>query len=493
MEFNLLNQTLQLIVTLFLIMSSTSASAAAGDILFTDNFERAVLAPNWTVDVATAAGINTDTFNSPTRSLFTRHQTVFVTSSIIDITVPGADLSYWVRRGQDTFSEDPDTGEDLVIEYLDSVGTWITVVTFPGKGTPGEILAGSAPLPFSALHANFQLRISQTGGSGFDFDYWHIDDIVVTETSASRPPLALGTCDDFEQGLPNWTITSGGGGAGISTATFQSSASSMFTNAGVVTVTSNVIDTSNPLFDSVSMWIRRGADAFSEDPDGGENLIVEYLNNTLTWVALETFSGAGGQGQIFIRDYALGAAARHAVFQLRFRQIAGNNGIFDFWHIDDVCLEGSSALPTLTVLKTVVLEDDPVNATAPKSIPLSNSIYTIRVSNAGFGSPDNNTLFISNALPAELELFTGNYNAGAPYEMIDGTGADASGVSCAFIALGDATDCVTFLNSSSVAITPNGTYDPAVRTIEFRPSGTMNPSVGANTPFFDLVFRVRVQ
>lgn len=479
--------------SIFLHLLSTGiAVATPGTILFSDDFERASLAPGWTSSVGTAAGINTDTANSPTRAMFTRHQAVIVTSSVIDLTVPGADLSFWVRRGSDTFSEDPDNLEDLVVEFLDSVGTWVNIATYPGNGTPGEIITDTIPLPFSALHANFQLRVRQTAGSGADFDYWHIDDVILTETAASRPPLALGNCDDFEQGLSNWTITSAGGNAGINTATFQSASSSMFTNGGTVTVSSNAMNTNTAQFSGVSMWIRRGADAFSEDPDGGEDLVVEYLNSALNWVALETFTGAGTQGQIFTRNYNLPVTAQHAAFQIRFRQLTGNAGIFDFWHVDDVCIEGTVPFPTFVIQKQVTLEDDPVNASNPKAIPLSNSIYRIRVVNAGFGSPDNNTLLISDDITAGIELFTGNFNGGAPFSFTDGTGADASGVSCNFISLADAGDCITFLDSTSSPIIPNGSYDPAVRTIEFRPSGIMNPSTGSNTPFFDLEFRIRV-
>lgn len=476
------------------LLLSTMAVAAPGDILFSDDFERATLAPNWTADVAARAGINTATSNSPTRAMYTRNQVVTVTSSVIDLTVPGADISYWVRRGIDIpGSEDPDPGEDLIIEFLDSVGTWINVVAYLGDGPAGEIFINTIALPFSALHANFQLRVRQTGGNGVDWDYWHLDDIIITETASSRPPLALGTCDDFEQGMSNWSIVSGGGNAGISTATSQSPTSSMFTNSGVVTVTSNVIDTSNPQFTGFSMWIRRGDDFFSEDPDVGEDFVVEYLNNALNWITLETFTGNGGPtGEIFLRTYNLPASARHAAFQIRFQQTGGNNGLWDYWHADDVCIEGSVPFPTLVVLKTVELEDDPVNITNPKAIPLSNSVYTVRVSNAGFGSPDNNSLLISDVIPTGTEMFTGNFSGGAPFSFTDGTGANVSGVTCNFVSLSDATDCITFLDALSTPITPNGGYDPAVRTVEFRPTGTMNPSAGANVPYFDIDFRIRV-
>ncbi len=489
----MLNRIIHLTGILCLLFLHKVTLAAPGDILFSDDFERASLAPNWTADVTAAAGISSATANSPSRSMYTRNQAVTVTSNIIDLTVPGADISYWVRRGIDIAgSEDPDANEDLIIEFLDSVGTWVNVVTYLGDGTPGEIFTGTISLPFTALHANFQLRIRQTGGSGVDWDYWHTDDIVITETAASRPPLTLGSCDDFEQGMSNWNIVSGGGNAGISTATSQSPSSSMFTNSGVVAVTSNDIDTSNPQFSGISMWIRRGSDIFSEDPDGGEDFVVEYLDNTLNWVTLETFPGSGTPGETFSRTYNLPASAQHTGFQVRFRQIAGNNGLWDYWHVDDVCIEGSVPFPTLVVLKTVALEDDPVNATSPKAIPLSNSVYTIRVSNAGFGSPDADSLVINDDIPAGTELFTGNFSGGAPYSFIDGTGTDASGVSCNFVSLGDTGDCVTFLDAASNPIIPNGSYDPAVKTIRFQLSGTMNASTGSNTPYFDINFRIRV-
>ena len=484
------------VVSFFLVilMLPGAALAAPGDVLFQDNFDnRNTLAPVWTADVATAAGISAATSNSAPNSLYTRHQAVTVTSQVIDLTVKGADLSFWVRRGDDAFSEDPDNLEDFVIEFLDSVGSWVNLATYPGNGTPGEIITDTIPLPFSALHANFQLRVRQTAGSGTGWDYWHLDDVLIIERAASRPPLTLGTCDDFEQGMSNWTVTASGGNAGINTATFQSPSSSMFTNGGVVTVTSNVIDTNTSQFSGISMWIRRGSDTFSEDPDGGENLVVEYLDNTLNWVTLETFSGAGSPGEIFTRNYTLPASARHANFQIRFTQTGGNAGIFDFWHVDDVCIEGTTPFPAFVIYKDVSLEDDPVNNTSnPKAIPLSNSVYRVRVANAGVGSPDPGTLVVSDDLPANLEMFTGNFSGGAPSRFTDGAGADASGVTCNFISLADTTDCITFYNSSGAPIVPNGGYDPSVRRIEFRPAGVMNPSTGSNTPYFDIEFRVRV-
>jgi hypothetical protein len=59
---------LQLIATACLLILQSAALATPGDQLFSDDFEQATLAPNWTADNAARAGINTDTASSPTRS-----------------------------------------------------------------------------------------------------------------------------------------------------------------------------------------------------------------------------------------------------------------------------------------------------------------------------------------------------------------------------------------------------------------------------------------
>ena len=93
------------------------------------------------------------------------------------------------------------------------------------------------------------------------------------------------------------------------------------------------------------MWIQRGADAFSEDPDPGEDLYIEYLNDSGQWIELERIRGNGQKGQIFDRTYTIGADGRHAGFQLRFRQSDGSGNGYDYFHVDDVCVNGT-AVPT---------------------------------------------------------------------------------------------------------------------------------------------------
>jgi len=141
----------------------------------------------------------------------------------------------------------------------------------------------------------------------------------------------------------------------------------------------------------------------------------------------------------------------------------------------------------------VAVTSDPVNgATNPKNIPGAEVLYTLRVTNSGAGTVDNNTLVITDPISTNTELFTGDLSGGAPFIYTNGT--PSSGLSCAFTALGNFADCMDFSNDSGVSwvYVPNGSFDPAVTNIRFSLSGTMNATGGGN-PYFDLNFRVRVK
>ena len=465
--------------------------AAPGDILFSDAFNRNNLAPWTTTNVARSGILNGgQTSGSNPRAGYTRNGAVTVTSPAFNAAVPAARLDIWVRRGSDSIpnSEDTDSGEDFVVEYQTAGGAWNQVVTYLGSGTNGQIYQSSFVLPVNALHGALSLRVRQTNGSGFNFDYWHFDDVIVTEIAVAGP-LVVGACDDFETGLgSNWTINPTGGLAGISSATSSSPSNSLFLNGGIVNVTSAAIDTSDITFADVTLWVRRGSDAFSENPDFGENLVVEYFDNSGSWVALETFAGAGTQGQTFTRTYTIPAAGRHTGFQLRFRMTGGSGTIWDFWHIDDVCLTQNPD-PILQVTKLSSVVFDPSNQ--GKAIPGTLVQYTVSVVNQGIGSVDADTVEVSDVVPTNTSLFVDTIS-GDP--IVLNQGVPTSGLGYNFAA------DVTFSNAIGGGAPYNYTpvpdaqgFDPAVTGFLVEPTGTMDGDTGSGPPSFNIVFRVRIE
>ncbi len=170
---------------------SVNTQSAPGDVLFEEYFNNnGDLNADWDRSDNGDVGVSTDTFKSAPRSafLFSGPDSLTLKSNrAIDAAVPSATLAVWVRRGSDSFSEDPDTGEDLTVEYNDSNGAWFVLETFTGSGTQGEIFDRVYDLPPAALHDSLRLRF-QNAPSNNGFDYWHVDDVIVTETGPVTVP-----------------------------------------------------------------------------------------------------------------------------------------------------------------------------------------------------------------------------------------------------------------------------------------------------------------
>lgn len=466
--------------------------AAPGDTLFSDDFEDGSLAP-WSTTNNSISGVsnNSGYAGSGSYGAYTSNQAVTVTSPSFNAAVPEARLELWIRRGADSFSEDTDNNEDLVLEYRRADNSWVQLNRYAGSGTNGQVYQESFILPPDARHGNLAIRLRQTQGSGFDFDYWHFDNVRVTEL-APPPVIGVGSCDDFEGGLStNWSINTSTGFAGTNTVTSSSPISSLFLNGGVVTVTSNVIDTSDASFSDLTMWVRRGADSFSEDPDNGENLVIEYLDGIGNWITLETFTGGSGFGQVFLRTYNLPAGGRHSGFRLRYRMTAGSGAGWDYWHVDDVCFD-QVPLPSLQLTKVSQTLSDPINGTVdPKAIPGAYIRYTIALVNQGIGPVDADSLVITDPLPAGTALYV-DTSSGDPIAFIDGT--TPSGLTYNF-----ATD-VTFSNQvgggAPYNYIPNpdaAGFDAAITDVRVAPTGVMNAAAGGNSPSFNITLSVRIE
>ena len=87
-----------------------------------------------------------------------------------------------------------------------------------------------------------------------------------------------------------------------------------------------------------SYWVNRSG------VESGETFVVEYLNNALDWVVLNTLTSDGTNPAAFTRyEHVLPANAKHDRFRLRFRVDGNDTG--DTWYVDDVSVATGAVPP----------------------------------------------------------------------------------------------------------------------------------------------------
>jgi hypothetical protein len=157
-----------------------------------------------------------------------------------------------------------------------------------------------------------------------------------------------------------------------------------------------------------------------------------------------------------------------------------------------------TAGPTLQVRKLVQTVSNPIQgATNAKAIPGALSKYTVRVLNSGTGAVDNNTVVITDQVPANTKMYIGDIGVPGSGPVGFVNGSPSSALTWTFTALNSTTDDLDFSNDGGVTWsyvpTADGQgCDAAVTDIRMRPKGTM-AGQGAGSPSFELSFQVVVK
>ena len=357
-------------ILICLLMLIPLLSHARKDVFY-DDFERATLGSDWTVvkfESRSDAGIGSHISKSGTRSMYTCCKEVSVTSRAIDLTgVNYAELNVWVRSGSDDYSEWPASSETMSIQVYLSNGTWQELVLYPGGGPSGGTDYNfMGKIPETAYHSGFRIRFYQPDGSGTSSnqkDFWHIDDVTVTdfEVGTTRTPLFY---DGFERNFlmtpplgsltPDWSFNriDGNFTSEISNHTAVAGSKSMYTCCGERYTTTRDIDLTGETFVEMEYWLRYGDDNFtgtdaltvgnydSEDPSGNDHLQVQiYLANG-TWRQVAFYEAELSlSGQAFWYKARVPDDAMHSAFKIRFYQEDGSVSSFrryDMYHIDEV-------------------------------------------------------------------------------------------------------------------------------------------------------------
>ena len=124
-------------------------------------------------------------------------------------------------------------------------------------------------------------------------------------------------------------------------------------------------------------WQRTGG---GESPDAGDDLTVEYLDNTLAWQVLAVYAGDGEDMTYYqLVDVPLPVDALHGEFRIRFSNSA-TAGVVDDWFIDDVRVYSEDAPSAFDQSVAVPKFGGAVitlEATDPNEDPLDFTIYSL--------------------------------------------------------------------------------------------------------------------
>jgi len=141
-----------------------------------------------------------------------------------------------------------------------------------------------------------------------------------------------------------------------------------------------------------------------------------------------------------------------------------------------ICTFTNSYVVPLSITKTSVPFSDPLNGTVnPKLIPGGFANYTLTVAAPSSTSPTNNSVIVTDAIPANLSLFVGTYSPGpGPLRFTP----NSSGLTYGFTSLASTTDDLEFSNNGGASWTYAPTadingIDATVTHVRVRPKGAM--------------------
>ena len=156
-------------------------------------------------------------------------------------------------------------------------------------------------------------------------------------------------------------------------------------------------------------------------------------------------------------------------------------------------------VPAISVQKTSVTIQDPVNGTHfPKAIPGAIVEYTLEPTNTGAGPADENTIALTDAIPANTALVVSDIGAAGSGPVRFENGVPISGLNYSFDSLSSLSDGVAFSDNSGASFDyipqPDGEgVDTRVTHIRVFTTGIFKAASNQGDPSFQVKFRVQLQ
>ncbi len=266
---------------------------------------------------------------------------------------------------QVTYTADPGfNGPDSFQFQADDGGTP------PNGGLSGIATVSIDVLPILELPFNDNFETTVSAGTGFDPNKWQT--VVGAEISGQSLSPPSPTMAARFNGDPS----------------------------GADSITTQLINMSSESAVRVSYYFQQTGGG--ESPDSGDDLFIEYLNDSAQWIELAMYPGADPDMTVFqFVEHLLPVDALHAAFRLRIRNTA-TSGLFDDWFVDDVAITPADS-PSANNVNTFTPVGIPVNIALDASDPNGDTLeYIVETlpANGTLRDADDNSLI--NSVPYTL-------------------------------------------------------------------------------------------
>ena len=266
----------------------------------------------------------------------------------------------------------------------------------------------------------------------------------------------------------------------------------------------------NPITDDVPPGSEISLEAIVSDPFGSFDINSSDISATgpdgniiFSNSQMTVLNDSKAATKTFSFSYTVPSNSKAGAFKFTVRAKEGVEGTVE--HSSDFLLLVSQALPNINVSKTVEVYSDPIHGTNTagsysKAFPGAILTYTVSAKNTGNGTAQNNSIWISDAIPDNTYMLVKNYddvNGQGPIK--DETANTANGLSYTFGGLNNQTDDIEFSNTNGT----NFNYSPVedsegldknITHFRINPKGIFQaPAAGETSKQFTIKFRVQLQ
>lgn len=273
----------------------------------------------------------------------------------------------------------------------------------------------------------------------------------------------------------------------------------------------SVIDnTSNLTVNEINSGSGISIESIISDPFGSFDInsadisaIDAQGNSVFNNLPMTLISDSGTSTKTFNLNYTVPTNTQTGYWKFTVRAKEGEENTID--HGSDFMLLVKHALPDIKVEKSITIYSDPIHGinsagNYSKALPGAILTYTIEATNTGEGVAENNSIWISDSIPANTYMVVNDYDAiSGQGPVIEQPINPTSGLTYVFTSLNSTTDSIEFSDNNGL----NFDYSPSpdsegidknITHFRINPTGTFQaPAAGESANEFSIKFRVQLQ